>query len=156
MRDEIPDKSNESAQIERSFPTSCWKIINFAPLAQLVEQWPLKPTVGGSIPSRRTKNHQITVFVLSATESLIKIIIIWIRSKERDIKKNKKFYKITLVSTEESKNQLKKFKKILWRASFNGRTLGCGPKNKGSIPFARPKNTHSLEYFLFDHLELKS
>jgi hypothetical protein len=27
----------------------------------------------------------------------------------------------------------------IWWLSFSGRTLGCGPKNKGSIPFSHPR-----------------
>ena len=36
----------------------------FAPLAQLVEQWPFKPTVGGSIPSRGTLIIPVIILIL--------------------------------------------------------------------------------------------
>ncbi len=39
------------------------------------------------------------------------------------------------------------FEFILWRPSFSGRTLGCGPKNEGSIPSGRPENFHDINVF---------
>lgn len=36
-------------------------MLGFAPIAQLAEQWPFKPTVPGSIPGGRTKFYNPAV-----------------------------------------------------------------------------------------------
>ncbi len=134
--------------------------VSFAPLAQLVEQLPLKETVGGSNPSRGTKFIMFKIYILLSLKSPKTYVGYTNNLKQRmcyhnngKVKATKSFrpwkliYTETISSISEAKQREKYLKSSAGRRNIKRIIVGSRPsfRNKNLDEAPAPKERGSLQ-----------